>query len=405
MLWLPLRRVVQATRGIGEYAVGETASLERRISADDVARFVELTGDDNPVHVDDAYAATMGLPSRVAHGVLTSGYVSTVIGTQLPGPGALWLSERFQFRAPVFIGDTIKVEVIVRRISKATRVLVLDVEVRNGRGKLVLDGEAHVQVLEERVEMTEVPTTVQSAVVTGSGRGIGAAIAKRLAGAGVQVVLNYRNDEERARETLDQILADSGEATLFQADISDPEQAAALMAHGSETYGQVDALVNNAGGPPEPLALKETSWEEIERHLASHVRGSFNCIQAVLPGMMERGLGRIVSITSQTAYGVPAPKMAGYTLAKAALAALTRSIALEGGPHGVTANSIAPGMTDTQMMGDVSPRAKAVLASQTPLRRLAQVGDIAEAVLYLVGPGGTFVTGQTIHLSGGQEMA
>jgi 3-oxoacyl-[acyl-carrier protein] reductase len=220
----------------------------------------------------------------------------------------------------------------------------------------------------------------------------------------MQVVLNYRTNEPAARETLDRIVADSGEATLFQADVSVPEEAAALIAHANEAYGGLDALINNAGGPPEPLALKETSWEDMERHIDTHLRGGFLCIQAALPGMIERGFGRIVNVTSQTAYGVPAPKMTGYSVAKAALAALTRSVALEAGPHGVTVNAVAPGVTDTEMMSDLSPRAKAVVASQTPLRRLARVDDVAEIVLYLLGPGGAFVTGQTIHLSGGQEM-
>ena len=394
-----------AGRSFDDFAVGQSASLERTIRADDVARFVELTGDDNPVHVDDAYAAGLGLPARVVHGMLTGGYISTVIGTLLPGPGALWMSERFNFRAPVFVGDTVTVTCTIRRISSGTRILILDVEVRNARGKLVLDGEAQVQVLEPPEELTAVAAGAETAVVTGSSRGIGAAIAKRLAHAGVSVVVNYRTDEERARATLEEIMAAGGKATIFRADVADPEQAAALIAHANEAHGRLDALVNNAGGPPESKALAETSWADVEGHLDTHLRGSFQCVEAALPGMIERKFGRIVNITSQAAYGTPPAKMTGYAVAKAALAAFTRSLAVEAGPHGVTANAVAPGVTPTEMMADMSPRAKAVLASQTPLRRLADVDDIAETVMFLLGPGGAYVTGQTIHLSGGQEMA
>src|SRR5437763_12656384 len=127
-----------AARSFNDFAVGDHASIDREIRAEDVVRFVELTGDDNPVHVDEEYAAAMGLRARVVHGMLTSGYVSTVIGTLLPGPGALWLSERFSFRTPVFVGDRIHVEVRVRHISPRTPVLVLDVEVRNQHDKVVL---------------------------------------------------------------------------------------------------------------------------------------------------------------------------------------------------------------------------------------------------------------------------
>jgi 3-oxoacyl-[acyl-carrier protein] reductase len=135
------------SRTFADFKVGDSGSLDRVIGSADVARFVELTGDDNPVHVDDDYAAGTKLGSRVVHGMLTACYVSTVIGTILPGEGALWLSEKFDFRAPVRIDDTIHVEVKVRHVSPGTRVLVLDVSVQNQHGKVVLDGEARVQVL------------------------------------------------------------------------------------------------------------------------------------------------------------------------------------------------------------------------------------------------------------------
>jgi 3-oxoacyl-[acyl-carrier protein] reductase len=391
--------------GLDRFAVGDRASIERVVNAEDVARFIELTGDDNPIHVDDEYAARAGVGSRVVHGMLTAGYVSTVIGTKLPGPGALWLSERFNFLAPVRIGDRVHVEVEVRRISRATRVLVLDVTVHNQQGTAVLDGEAHVQLLERVSEPGEsTPRAAETVLVTGAGRGIGAAIARRLAADGCRVVLNYRRDEARAQATLSTIVKNGGEATLFRADVSNRDEVAALIAHALETFGSVDALVNNAGGPLNPRALKETTWADVDSHLATHLQGSFLCVEATLPAMVERGFGRIVNVTSQSAYGVPPPKMTGYVVAKAALAAFTRCVALEAGPHGVTVNAVAPGMIATELVGDVSPRAKMALAANTPVRRLAGDNDVAGAVSFLIGPEGSYVTGQTIHLSGGQVM-
>ena len=340
---------------------------------------------------------------RVVHGMLTAGFVSTVIGTMLPGPGALWLSEQFAFRAPVRIGDTITAQVRIRRISPATRILLLDVVVTNQRGTVVLDGEATVQVLDTVMEMAD-PIEVRNVVVTGAGRGIGAAIASRLAADGLHVVVNYRSDATRATETVDAIVSAGGHASAFQADVSDPEQAAALVAHAVDTYGTVDALINNAGGPTDPRGIIDTTWAHMEAHLATHLRGTFNCVEAALPGMLERGGGRIVNMTSQAAYGAPPPKMSGYVVAKAALAAFTRCLALEAGPKGVTANAVAPGMVETEMVADIPQRTKMTLASQTPLRRLARAADVADVVSFLVGRGGGYVTGQTIHLSGGQDM-
>lgn len=386
------------------FRVGQTASFERRVRASDVHRFVELTGDDNPVHVDDEFARAIGVGGRVVHGLLTASYVSTAIGTVLPGPGALLLSERFNFRAPVRVDDRIEVGLTVRHVSPATRILVLDVKVTNQHDNVVLDGEAHVQVLENASEMNESTQGARTAVVTGSGRGIGAAIAQRLASDGLRVVLNFRSDERQATETLQSIRRDDGEASLFRADVTDREQARALVEFAAATYGAVDVLVNNAGGPIDRRPLSDTRWEDVEQHLTAQLQGSVHCVEAALPDMVEREFGRIVNVTSQAAYGVPPPKSVGYVVAKAALAAFTRCIAVEGGLHGITANAVAPGMTETDMIADVPQRARMVLAAQAPLRRLGRTNDVADAVSFLVGPGAASVTGQTLHLSGGLAM-
>lgn len=396
--------MVGPSREFADFQVGESASLDREITAADVERFAALTGDINPVHMEPEYAKATGIGGRIVHGMLTAGYVSTAVGTLLPGPGALWLSESFSFRAPVRIGDRITVTVTITRISPATRVLVLDVGVVNQHDRTVLDGQAQVHVLDRLSGVPGMIATTGTAVVTGSSRGIGAAIAARLGAEGIPVVVNYRTDDAGAAATVASIVDSGGRAAVRQADVSDPGAVADLFAFAAETFGPVQALVNNAGGPTDPRALAETSWADVERHLDSHVRASFLCTEAVLPAMVERGFGRIVNITSQAAYGTPPARMTGYVMAKAALAAFTRCVAVEAGPNGVTANAVAPGMIDTDLVADVPQRVKLAQAAQAPLRRLPGVEEVADTVAYLLGPGGAYLTGQTIHLSGGQAM-
>jgi len=396
---------VTQPRPFHEFAVGQSATLRRVVRAEDVDRFAELTGDDNPLHMDPAYGEALGVGGRVAHGMLTAGYVSTAIGTMLPGPGALWLSEAFQFRAPVRIDDEIDVTVVVRHASPSTRVLVLDVTVTNHRGTTVLEGEASVHVLDRLAGVSDTRATAGPVIVTGSARGIGAAIATRLAADGLPVVVNYRSDAAAAERTAASIRDAGGTASVCQADVTVPDDVRALVDHATNEFGPVEAIINNAGTPTNPRPLGATSWDDMTSHLDAHLRASFLCVEAVLPGMLERGFGRIVNITSQSAYGTPPEQMTGYVVAKAALAAFTRCVALETAPHGVTANAVAPGMVDTELVAEIPQRTKLTLAAQTPLRRLAVPDDVANAVSFLLGAGGGYVTGQTIHLSGGQVMS
>ncbi|HLW16281.1 MAG TPA: SDR family NAD(P)-dependent oxidoreductase, partial [Actinomycetota bacterium] len=239
----------------GHWVVGDTAVREYVVGSEDVDRFVELTGDNNPIHVDEKFASRIGVGGRVVHGMLTASYVSTVVGTVLPGPGALILSQRLSFRSPVRIDDTVRVEVTVRRLSPGTRVLVLGIDVRNQHGTIVADGDVNVMVLDRPDQMTDERRKVDTVVVTGSSRGIGASIATRLGADGCRVVVNYRREKDRAKETVKAIQDAGGHASPFQADVTDERGVAALMEFAEQTFGPVDALVNNAGAPTDPRPL------------------------------------------------------------------------------------------------------------------------------------------------------
>lgn len=230
------------------------------------------------------------------------------------------------------------------------------------------------------------------ALVTGASRGIGRAIAIALARCGADVAVNYRKQKGEAQVTLQQITSQGRRAMEVQADVSRSPEVANMIAGIEKGLGPVDILVNNAG-----IALhqnieetREADWDEV---LTVNLKSVFLVTQAVLPGMRRRRWGRIINISSGAAQtgGVVGLH---YTASKAGIEGLTRAYALRLVKEGITANVVAPVLIETDMMPDTEGRRKLI-----PLGRLGQPDEVAEAVIFLVGNG--YMTGQTIHLSGG----
>ena len=235
-----------------------------------------------------------------------------------------------------------------------------------------------------------------TALVTGASRGIGAATARALARAGCRVALNYRQGREDAL-ALERELGP--QARAFQADISREEEVAAMLARIEAWQGPVDILVNNAGIALEGL-LTDTTVEEWDRVFAVNVRGAFLCARGVLPGMISRRRGRIVNIASMWGQ-VGASCEVAYSASKAALIGMTRALAKEVAPCGITVNCVAPGVVDTAMMAGYSPADIDDLNRRTPLGRMAAPEEIAGAVLYLAGDAAGYVTGEGLPVNGG----
>ena len=386
--------------------VGDRAVARRTFTADLVNAFARLSGDDNPLHVDEAFARRTTFGRPVAHGMLSAAVVSSVVGTQLPGPGALWFEQQFEFLLPVFVGDEVEFSVRIEHKSEATRTVVVGVEGRNARGHLVLRGQGKVMMLGDKSTAAPVEQAEDRvAIVTGASRGIGGAIAVALGLRGVAVVVNYRESGDQARSIAGAITQGGGQAIAVQADVSDAAAVTALVAEAQAQFGRpVGILVNNAGGPTAQKPFLNHEWDDFERHLAVQLKGAFNCCKAVAPAMVKAGRGQIINIGSTYTWSTPPGNLSGYITAKAALAAMTRAAAVELGPQGIRVNMISPGMTETDLIADVPERMRKVFAQQNPLRRLALPDDVANAVLMLCSPAGAYVNGAEIPVSGGSVM-
>ncbi|MFA6450946.1 MAG: SDR family oxidoreductase, partial [bacterium] len=371
----------------------------------DINAFVELTGDDNPIHTDDVISARTHFKKRTAHGMLSASFVSTIIGTKLPGPGALCVSQAFDFLRPVWIGDVIRITATVKQKSESQKTIALDLKVTNQNGQEVVIGRGIVKTLdidEGEHEMNE--RTKGAAIVTGAGRGIGAETAYLLAMKGYKVVVNYLENRGKAEATANRITEAGGEAFVYQADVRDPEQIARMVEAAQARFGNIDVLVNNAASTLGQEQFDELEWESVAAQIDVNLKAAFHACKAVLPGMAERKYGKIINITSAAIDSAPPAKMHAFVIAKSALKALTKTLAAEYGPKGVNVNAVAPGMTETELIADTPEKTKMVASMQTPLRRLAAPEDVARAVVFLASDDASYLTGETIRVCGGQIM-
>ncbi len=241
----------------------------------------------------------------------------------------------------------------------------------------------------------------QVAVVTGAARGLGRAIAERLGKAGATAVLLDRNGAAVA-ETARELSASGLSAVSYELDVTSEADVQDVFGQIVATHGRLDVLVNNAG-IYRLVPFLEVTYEEWSRVLRTNLDGVFLCSRAALPTMRDRGYGRIVNIASDVVY-LGIPDFAPYTASKAGVIGLTRVLANVGGPHGITANAVAPGLTETEGVQEATAHLIPIVVEEQAVKRPGRPIDIAECVAYLVGENSGFITGQTVVVNGGTRF-
>lgn len=242
------------------------------------------------------------------------------------------------------------------------------------------------------------------AIVTGASRGIGRAIAKKLAEEGARVVVNYNSSSKEAEGLQREITESGGEALLFKADVSNSKEVQSMVEATIAKFGRVDILVNNAGIIFRKRILESTE-EEWDRTLDVNLKSVYLCSKAVAPIMIRQKRGKIVNISSISGVNSPpsAMEVPDYTASKAGVIGLTRALAVDLAPT-VNVNVVCPGAIETDMLAQMSEQARSGRMAETPLKRFGRPEEIAAAVLYLASDDSDFVTGETLVVSGGRPL-
>jgi 3-oxoacyl-[acyl-carrier protein] reductase len=240
------------------------------------------------------------------------------------------------------------------------------------------------------------------ALVTGGSRGIGRAIALRLAREGIKVAINYKANEAAAQWVVDAVAEMGGEAMSVAADVSQSAEVEAMVKKVADSWDGIDILVNNAGVIHDGLLMRMTEevWDEV---ININLKGTFNCTKAVLRFMVRKRWGRIINVVSVV--GMEGnPGQSNYAASKAGVIAFSRSIAKEVASRNITVNSVAPGYIATEIVADLSPEFKELIFSRIPQNRFGTVDDVANMVGYLASEEANYITGEVIRIDGGIEL-
>ncbi|NCO53914.1 MAG: hypothetical protein COZ21_05895 [Bacteroidetes bacterium CG_4_10_14_3_um_filter_31_20] len=387
--------------------IGDKEKLNHVITSEDIEKFVDLTGDDNKLHVDEKYASKTNFKKPVVHGMLGASFISTIIGTKLPGDGALWFSQSLEFLLPVRVGDTLTIFAEVIKKNDKEKIIELKTDIYNQNRQIVTSGFAKVKIVEPEILVSEktnnIDTKDKVALIIGGTGGIGRAVCIQLAKDGFNIIVHYNKNKTLANEIKADVEKLNKKAIVIKADILNDLEIQEMIIKTLRAFEKITVVVNCAATTIPNIKVQDLLWSDFLKQIELNIKSTFTIIKEVLPVMLKNGYGKIINIGS---YSVDKPnaEWASYITAKSALVGLTKSIAVELAPKGIRVNLVTPSLVNTELTADIPEKIKLLTAAQTPLRRLAISSDVAGAISFLASEKSDFITGENIRVNGGQIM-
>ena len=386
-------------------SVGDKAEIIHVITQTDINQFVELTGDDNKLHVDKKFASATSFKIPVVHGMLGASFISTIIGTKLPGDGAMWYSQELEFLQPVRIGDELRITAEVIKKIDRTKTIVLLTDIFNQHRKKVTTGTAKVKLVETILPKGKEKKTEsqKTALIIGGTGGIGSAACIQLAKDGFDLAIHYYNNQNKADNLKKQIEKIGRKAVVVSGDIVSMPHVQEMKNKSIREVGNISVIVNCSTIPVPSIKFADLEWKDMQAHYDVNIRGSFNLLRAFVPTWEKEHFGKFIALTT-LATEKPNAQWLPYITSKTALNGFVKALAFELAPKGIRINMVSPGMVDTPLIADIPEKVRLLSAAQTPLRSLATAKDVAGAVSFLASDKSNYLTGETIRVNGGQFM-
>ena len=388
-----------------EIQIGTTAELKHTITQNDIEKFVDLTGDNNKLHVDAEYATTTTFKKPVAHGMLGASFISTIIGTKLPGDGALWYAQNLEFLQPVRIGDELLITAEVIKKIDRTKTIELQTDIYNQHKQKVTTGTAKIKLVEQALpkEKEKKLKLKKTALIIGGTGGIGSAVCAQLAEDGFDLAIHYYKNKNKAENLKKQIEKLGRKAVIVSGDIISPEDIIEIKEKSMRAIGNIHIIVNCSTIPVPNIKFADLEWGDMRAHYDINIKGSFNLLRAFVPDWENEHFGKFIALTT-LATEKPNAQWLPYITSKTALNGFIKALAFELAPKGIRINLVSPGMVDTPLIADVPEKVRLLSAAQTPLRALATAEDVAGAISFLASDKSNYLTGETIRVNGGQFM-